>query len=80
LTNRFKSGIIITVRETETLKREVIIMFKVYANSPMFYPLGTYSTFCEAKSVAEKALGHSYIEIIEYNEYGEAVGYTVIEK
>jgi len=54
-------------------------MFKIYAKSPMFYPLGTYNTFNEAKAIAEKAY-HSYIEIAEYNECGEIIGYTVIKK
>lgn len=54
-------------------------MFKVYAKSPMFYPLGTYNTLNEARAIAEKAY-HSYIEIVEYNECGEIIGYTVIKK
>ena len=54
-------------------------MFKVYAKSPMFYPLGMYSTLDEARAIAEKA-HHSCIEIVEYNEYGEIIGYTVIKK
>lgn len=70
---------IITVRETKKPKREVIKMFKVYAKSPMFYPLGMYNTLDEAKAIAKKA-HHSYIEIVEYNECGEIIGYTVIKK
>ena len=54
-------------------------MFKVYAKSPMFYPLGTYSTLNEARAIAQKTY-HSYIEIIEYNECGEIIRYTIIKK
>ena len=54
-------------------------MFKVYAKSPMFYPLGMYSTLNEAKAIAEKTC-YSYIEIVEYNECGEIIRYIIIKK